>query len=127
MLTASCPAKKILQWTFGLLPIIVGLDKLFFSKIAIWESYASPLMIQWIPFSVQTFFLLVGVVEIVLGLLILTRWTKIGSTLLGLWLLGISFNLVLIGAYDVALRDVALACGAFALGCLENCCKKERV
>lgn len=124
MCNTSFGGKTILKWTLGLLPIIVGLDKLFFSKIAIWESYASPLMIQWLPFDVHTFFLFVGVVEIALGLLILTKWTKKGAMLLGLWLLGISVNLVLIGAYDVALRDVALAGASFALASCNGCCAK---
>lgn len=108
----------VLKWTLGLMPIVVGLDKLFFNAIAVWESYASPLMAQLVPFDLSLFFTLVGVVEIVVGLLILTKWTRVGSYLLCLWLLGISVNLVLIGAYDIVLRDVALAGTALGLAWL---------
>jgi len=47
---------------------------------------------------------------------VLSRWTKIGSYIVMLWLLGIAVNLVTTGMfYDLAMRDVEIALGAFAL------------
>jgi hypothetical protein len=57
-----------------------------------------------------------GVVEMIVGIAILTNWTQIGSTVAMVWLLAIAGNLVLSGAFlDVAVRDVEMAIAAFAL------------
>ena len=59
---------------------------------------------------------IVGVVEIVAGLIVLSRWTKFGSYLVTFWLLGIAVNLLTTGMfYDLAMRDVEIALGGFAL------------
>ena len=58
----------------------------------------------------------VGLVEIIAGLIVLSRWTRIGSYVVMFWLLGIALNLVTTGMfYDLAMRDVEIAIGAFAL------------
>ena len=59
---------------------------------------------------------IVGAVEIIAGLIVLSRWTKFGSYLVTLWLLGIAVNLLTTGMfYDLAMRDVEIALGGFAL------------
>jgi hypothetical protein len=59
--------------------------------------------------------LAVGVIEVVAGIGVLLK-PKIFAYVVGLWLLGIIVNLLLIpGYFDVALRDLGLALGAFAL------------
>jgi hypothetical protein len=78
--------------------------------------YLSPLATKAIPVSVPVFMRAVGVVEVIAGIIVLTRWTKIGSYIVGLWLLGIAVNLLTTGMfYDLALRDLEIAIGAFAL------------
>jgi hypothetical protein len=58
----------------------------------------------------------VGIIEVIAGLVVLSRWTKIGSYIVMLWLLGIAVNLMTTGMfYDLAVRDVEIAVGAFAL------------
>ena len=57
-----------------------------------------------------------GVVEILAGRIVLSRWTKIGSYIVMCWLVAIAINLVTSGMfYDLAVRDVEIALGAFAL------------
>lgn len=64
---------------------------------------------------------IVGVVEIVAGVLVLSRWTKIGSYIVMLWLIGIAVNLLTTGMfYDIAVRDLEIAVGAFALSQLST-------
>ncbi|MEW6268601.1 MAG: DoxX family membrane protein, partial [Thermodesulfobacteriota bacterium] len=63
---------------YGLVPLLAGLDKLS-NLLADWPSYLSPAAASLLPFAPQTFMYLVGVVEIVVGLAILTRWTEIAS------------------------------------------------
>lgn len=58
----------------------------------------------------------VGIIEVIAGLIVLSRWTKIGSYIVMLWLLAIAANLLTTGMfYDLAVRDVEIAVGAFAL------------
>ena len=106
----------VLRIGFGVGPIIAGLDK-FFNVIVNWEMYLSPLATKIVPISPTTFMHTVGVVEIIAGLVVLSRWTKIGSYVVSLWLIGIVANLLTTGMfYDLAVRDVELALSAFALG-----------
>lgn len=99
----------------GVGPIITGIDK-YFNKLTDWGMYLSPMVTKVIPVSTATFMHIVGAIEIVVGLAVLTRWTRIGSVLVALCLLAIAGNLVTTGMfYDLAMRDVEIAIGAFAL------------
>lgn len=99
----------------GVGPIITGADK-YFDKLTDWGMYLSPLATRVVPVSTPTFMHIVGAVEIVAGLIVLSRWTKIGGFIVMLWLLGIVANLLTAGMfYDLAMRDVEIAIGAFAL------------
>jgi hypothetical protein len=99
----------------GVGPIITGLDK-YFDKLADWGMYLSPLATKVVPVSPETFMHGVGVIEIVAGIIVLSRWTKIGSFIVMLWLVGIAANLLTTGMFaDLAMRDVEIAIGAFAL------------
>jgi len=99
----------------GVGPIITGIDK-YFNKLAGWGMYLSPVVAKAAPASATTFMHVVGVVEIIAGLIVLSRWTKLGSYIVMLWLLGIAVNLLATGMfYDLAMRDVEIAIGAFAL------------
>jgi hypothetical protein len=63
-----------------------------------------------------TFMHVVGVVEIVAGIIVLTHWTKIGAYVVMAWLLAIALNLLTMGRFlDVAVRDIGLAIAAFSL------------
>jgi hypothetical protein len=99
----------------GLGPIIAGVDK-YFNKLTDWGMYLSPLATKVVPVSTTTFMHGVGIIEVIAGLIVLSKWTKIGSYIVMLWLLGIAVNLLTTGMfYDLAVRDVEIAVGAFAL------------
>jgi hypothetical protein len=99
----------------GVGPIITGIDK-YFNKLTDWGMYLSPIATKVLPVSTTTFMHIVGVVEIAAGLIVLSRWTKFGSYLVTFWLLGIAVNLLTTGMfYDLAMRDVEIALGGFAL------------
>jgi hypothetical protein len=99
----------------GVGPIITGIDK-YFDKLADWAMYLSPLATKVVPISATNFMHVVGVVEILAGLVVLSRWTKWGSYIVMFWLLGIAVNLLTMGMfYDLAMRDVEIAIGAFVL------------
>lgn len=99
----------------GLGPFLAGLDK-FFNVLTDWSMYLSPLATRIVPVSADTFMRVIGVVEMVVGLMILTRWTRLGAYVACLWLLGIAVNLLTTGMFfDLAVRDVEIAIGAFTL------------
>jgi hypothetical protein len=99
----------------GVGPIITGIDK-YFNKLADWGMYLSPVVTKVVPVSATTFMHVIGVVEVVAGLIVLSSWTKLGSYVVMLWLLGIAVNLLTTGMfYDLAMRDVEIAIAAFAL------------
>ncbi|PYT47726.1 MAG: hypothetical protein DMG44_17325 [Acidobacteria bacterium] len=96
-------------------PIITGIDK-YFNKLTDWGMYLSPVVTKVVPVNATTFMHAVGVIEIIAGVMVLSRWTRLGSYIVMLWLLGIAVNLLATGMfYDLAMRDVEIAIGAFAL------------
>jgi len=99
----------------GVGPFLAGLDK-YFNLLANWSGYVSPLALKILPFSAQAFMHIVGVIEMAVGLAILTKWTRLGSYVASLWLLAIAINLVSTGMFfDVAVRDIEIALAAFVL------------
>ena len=63
----------------GVGPIITGIDK-YFNKLADWGMYLNPLATKVAPISATTFMHVVGAVEIVAGLIVLSRWTNLEVT-----------------------------------------------
>jgi hypothetical protein len=103
-----------LKLSYGLVPLLAGLDK-FFNLLAFWPDYVSGVTAALLPVEPQSFMYAVGVVEIAVGLAVLTRWTAIGAYVAAAWLVAIAANLILAGYLDVAVRDVVMAVGAFTL------------
>jgi uncharacterized membrane protein YphA (DoxX/SURF4 family) len=105
----------VLRIGLGVGPIIAGIDK-YFNFLTNWEMYLSPLATKVIPIAPSTFMHIVGAVEIVAGIIVLSRWTRVGAYIVMAWLIGIAINLLTTGMfYDLAIRDVEIALGAFAL------------
>ena len=103
-----------LRLTYGLVPLLAGLDK-YVGLLADWPSYVSPFAAAVLPVSPQAFMHVVGVVEIAVGLAVLAGITRLGAYAAAGWLVLIAGNLALAGVLDVAVRDVAMAVGAFTL------------
>lgn len=100
--------------TYGLVPLLAGLDK-FLNLLADWPKYVSPWVAGLLPMSAQTFMYAVGIIEIAVGLMVLTRWTRLGAWIAAAWLVLIALNLVTMGLFDIAVRDLAMAVGAYTL------------
>ena len=94
---------------------LAGLDK-FFDLLTEWSMYLSPLAERLLPISPENFMRAVGVVEMAVGLAILTRWPRIGAYALAAWLVGIAVNLAFAAHFwDLVVRDLEVALSAFAL------------
>ena len=106
-------------WTLriglGVGPFLAGLDK-FFDRLTNWEMYLNPVIPQMLHVGPSTFMHVVGVVEMLAGLLVLTRWTRYAAYLVAGWLVAISLSLLSQALFlDIAVRDLELALGAFVL------------
>jgi hypothetical protein len=105
----------LLLWVvFTVAPILFGLDK-FAGVMVDWERYLAPWINDIVPGSAADAMYVVGVIEVVAGLVVALA-PRYGALLVAAWLGGIILNLVtLSGYYDVALRDFGLLVGALAL------------
>lgn len=113
-MAADRQAFLLLRTVFTVAPILFGLDK-FTNILTHWTVYLAPQATSVVPLTPQTFMYVVGVVEIIAGLIVAVR-PKYGSLVVAVWLAGIIINLLLLGSfYDVALRDFGLLVGALAL------------
>jgi len=99
----------------GLGPFLAGLDK-YFNLLTNWERYLSPLVPRILHISPTTFMHTVGVVEMIVGIAVLTRFTRYAAYIAMFWLLAIAGNLLTTGMFfDLAVRDVEIAIAAYAL------------
>lgn len=120
--TADAGAQRaylLLRTVFTVAPIAFGLDK-FAGLLTDWEDYLAPWINDLVPGSAHDAMLLVGVIEVVAGVLVALA-PRIGGYVVALWLAGIIVDLVSMGDYyDIALRDVGLLVGALALAQLAS-------
>ena len=113
--TAARQAFLLLRIAFTVAPILFGLDKFAEVLTDDWARYLSPQFNDLIPGSAEDAMYLVGVIEVVAGLVVLAL-PRYGSLLVAGWLGGIIVNLLLVGGYgDIALRDFGLMLGALTL------------
>jgi uncharacterized membrane protein YphA (DoxX/SURF4 family) len=104
-----------LRIALGLAPILAGLDK-YFNLLTNWEAYLHPAVPQLLHVPAVTFMHVVGVIEIVAGIIVLSNFTRLGSYIVMAWLIGIALSLVIQGRYfDVAVRDLLISVAAFSL------------
>jgi hypothetical protein len=101
--------------TYGLVPLVAGLDK-FFNLLTNWGKYLPPGFASVSPIPAPTFMAFVGCIEIVAGLAVLTKFTRLGAYIVMGWLVMIAANLVIGGHLDIAVRDLVMAVGAYTLG-----------
>lgn len=105
---------------FGLTAFLAGLDK-FFNLLTNWEGYLSPLVSRLFPFSPTIVVQIAGVIEMIAGIAILAGLTRLGGYVVAAWLTLIALNLLTTGRYfDVAVRDLVMAIGAFTLARLSE-------
>src|ERR671939_841227 len=105
----------LLRITFTIAPILFGLDKFAGVLTDDWTKYLSSEFNSLIPGSAADAMHIVGVIEVVAGLVVAFT-PRFGGYLVAAWLGGIILNLLLVGGYgDIALRDFGLMCGALTL------------
>jgi hypothetical protein len=111
----AAQAFLLLRIAFTVAPILFGLDKFAGVLTDDWTKYLSSEFNSLIPGSAADAMHIVGVVEVVAGLVVALT-PRFGGYLVAAWLGGIILNLLLVGGYgDIALRDFGLMLGALTL------------
>jgi len=113
-------AFMLLRIAFTVAPILFGLDKFAGVLTDDWTRYLAPQFNDIIPGNASDAMHIVGVVEVVAGLVVAVT-PRFGGLLVAGWLTGIIVNLLLVGGYgDIALRDFGLLLGALTLSRLAS-------
>src|SRR3954451_14096112 len=116
-----------LRLAFFVGPFVAGLDK-FTHLLTNWDQYLSPIAAHILGGLSHPFMLVAGVIEMCVGLMIVTKWTRIGAYIASIWLVLIALNLITTGQYfDIALRDIGLALSAFGLAKLTEVVQRADV
>ena len=103
-----------LRLSYGLVPLLAGFDK-YLGILADWKRYMSPLAASVLPVPVETFLHIVGIVEVIVGLAVLFGLTRLGALTAMVWLVAIALQLLVAGYFDIAVRDLVMAVGAYSL------------
>jgi uncharacterized membrane protein YphA (DoxX/SURF4 family) len=104
-----------LRIALGVVPILAGFDK-FFNLLTNWEAYLHPAVPQLLHVPAVTFMHVVGVIEIIAGIVVLSNFTRLGAYIVMAWLIGIALSLATQGRYfDIAVRDLLISVAAFSL------------
>ena len=113
-------AFMLLRIAFTVAPILFGIDKFANVLTDDWTRYLAPAFNDIIPGSAADAMHLVGLVEIVAGLVVAVS-PRFGGLLVAAWLGGIIVNLLIVGGYgDIALRDFGLLLGGLTLARLAS-------
>src|SRR3954469_22448213 len=94
----AAQAFMLMRITFTIAPILFGLDKFANVLTNDWTRYLSTQFNDIIPGTAGDAMPIVGVVEIVAGLVVLLS-PRFGGYLVAAWLGGIIVNLLLVGGY----------------------------
>lgn len=107
-------AFTLLRIGFAVLPIVFGIDK-FTNVLTDWSTYLAPVVDDVAPIDPGQTMLVVGVVEILAGVMVAVA-PRLGGYVVAAWLAAIIVNLLTLpGYFDVAGRDLGLLVGALAL------------
>lgn len=104
-----------LKIALGLVPCVLGIDK-FLNLLTNWTQAINPAVLASVPVPPEILLAGIGVFEVLIGIAILTRWTKLGSYVGSAWLAIVAVDLITTGtAFDAAFAYLALSAVAFAL------------
>lgn len=105
---------NLLKYVFVVVPIVAGADK-FTNLLTNWEQYVNPSIADLLPFSAALFMKIVGLIEIVAGLIVFKK-PELGGFIVSAWLTLIALSLLAGFNYvDVAVRDLVMAIVALSM------------
>ncbi len=105
---------NILKLTFTIVPVVAGFDK-FTHILCDWTQYINPSILGMLPFSGTTFMIIVGIIEIIAGILVFVK-PSVGGLIVSAWLILIALTLLAGWSFaDIAVRDLVMAISAFSM------------
>lgn len=111
--------QTLMKYVFVIVPIAAGLDK-FFNILVQWDTYLATVTLDLLPFSGATFMMIVGVIEVVAGIIVFTK-TKLGAYIVSIWLFLIALSLLFTWHHpDVAVRDIVMSISAYVVARLSG-------
>src|SRR3954467_3877494 len=123
----AAQAFLLLRIAFVVAPIVFGLDKFAHVLTDDWTRYLATQFNDLIPGNAQAAMHMVGIVEVIAGLVVLVA-PRFGGLLVAAWLGGIIVNLLLVGGYgDIALRDFGLLLAAITLSRLATASSQRQL
>ena len=99
-MVAASPARQayqILHFAFAAAPIIAGLDK-FFHVLVNWDQYLAPWIASLSPVGGHGLMLIVGVIEIIAGLIVAFK-PRVGAWIVFAWLWAVIISLLTYPGY----------------------------
>src|SRR4030095_12515526 len=106
--------QNTLKLTFGIVPIVAGLDK-FTNLLTNWSDYLGNNIRGMLPIDPSVFMKAVGIIEILARIIVIIS-PLLGAYIVMACLIAIALQLIAGGHYfDVAVRDLVMAVGAFTL------------
>ncbi|HUD02603.1 MAG TPA: hypothetical protein VMR46_01095 [Candidatus Paceibacterota bacterium] len=114
-------ANKLLTYTFALFLFIIGFDKILQTDlISNWQTLVGPLTRFLLPLSAGSIVTVEGILEILLGMLLLTRWKKISLVFLVVTIGIVIVDLFILHYYNLAIREIILVMVCFAIYLLDE-------
>lgn len=109
----------LLRYTFVIVLVVAGADK-FTNLLTHWEQYLNPSLAGLLPFAPSTFMMIVGVIEIIAGIIVLVK-PQTGGYIVAAWLTAIVLTLLAgLNFTDIAVRDLVMAISAFSMARLSK-------
>lgn len=110
---------NLMKYAFVIVPIVAGADK-FTNILTHWDQYINPALARVLPFPTSVFMMIVGVIEIIAGIIVFKK-PEIGGYIVAAWLTAIALSLLVSFNYvDVAVRDLVMALSAFSMARLSK-------
>ena len=114
--TAARRSEALLRYSYGLVLILIGLDKVLGTDLIVeWIGYVGPLAQSVLPIDPATLVTVLGAAEIAVGVMFFTPLVKWAAYISIAVLAAIIVNLIDMELYDIAARDFLIALGALAL------------
>ena len=120
-MTNKILANKVLTYTFVVFLLCIGCDKILHTNvISDWQSLVGPVVSFLLHASAGTVVMIEGVIELVLAVLLLTRWKAAGLAVLAFTIAMVTIDLIILHYFNLALREMILIVVCFAIYLLEE-------
>ncbi len=114
-------ANRLLTYTFAVFLFVIGFDKVAQTDlISNWQTLVGPLTHFLLPLSAGSIVMVEGVIEIVLGVLLLTRWKTLSLVVLVVTIGIVIVDLFTLHYYNLAIREILLVVVCFAMHLLDT-------